>query len=123
MKKVYVVELIKKFNESYEPYEHCQTKDIYEVSISKGEVEYFEEDDTYGDFELDDYISERFFLSNDNDRFVYGKEIDIEEYKELVKAWSIQSDFCIDETFAIENEAIKYAKDLITQLKNGDFNQ
>ena len=72
---------------------------------------------------MDDYISERFFLSNDNDRFVYGKEIDIEEYKELVKAWSIQSDFCIDETFAIENEAIKYAKDLITQLKNGDFNQ
>ena len=123
MKKVYVVELIKKFNESYEPYEHCQTKDIYEVSISKGEVEYFEEDDTYGDFELDDYISERFFLSNENDRFVYGKEIDIEEYEELVKDWSIQSDFCIDETFAIENEAIKYAKDLITQLKNGDFNQ
>ena len=119
MKKAYLVELTKNFNVGYHENE---SKDIYEVSIKKGEIEYYNVDDDYGDFEMDDYISEQMFLSNEKNRFVYGKEIDVEEYKEIVKDWDLQCDFPVYETFTAKNEAIKYAKDLITQLKNGDFN-
>ena len=110
MKKAYLVEMTKTMDV------------IYEVTIKKGEIEYYNVDDDYGDFEMDDYISEQMFLSNEKNRFVYGKEIDVEEYKEIVKDWDLQCDFDVYETFTAKNEAIKYAKDLITQLKNGDFN-
>ena len=109
-KEVYLVELI------YRSANDDELKDVFEVSVKYGYADYDEKDEQWENFEGTDY-DEQLFLSDSKSGFVFGKEIEDINWDEydFTKWYG-------EEYFEEEDEAIKYAEDLITQLKNGDFN-
>jgi len=119
MKEVYYVELINRTSSNED------LGDIYELNISCGEAE-FVKDDEYGDyyenFEREYYISEQMFLSESLELFVYGKEIDFDEFDDMGGFSEYDfSKWYEEEYFKTEEEAIKYAENLMVHLKNGDL--
>ena len=117
-KKIYLVELINRCASHDD-----ELKDIYEVSISDGFAVYDKEYESWEDFERSDYISERFFLSSSKDEFVFGKEITESEFDELGGFDEYEfADWHIEEYIEGEDEANKYAEELINDLKNGKYN-
>ena len=80
MEELYFVELINRTAPDDE------LGDVYEVSVSCGEGEFVKDDeigDYCEDFERNYYISEQMFLSESMEQFVYGKEIDSDEFDEM----------------------------------------
>ena len=119
MEEVYFVELINRTAPDDE------LGDVYEVSVSCGEGEFVKDDelgDYCEDFERNYYISEQMFLSESMEQFVYGKEIDSDEFDEMGGYSEYDfSKWYKQEYFKTEKEAMKCAENLITQVKKGDW--
>jgi len=98
-KEIYLVELV---------YMSAEMYNVYEVSVSIGYADWDEEIEQWDNFERNDYVSERYFLSDSKKGFIFGNEIENIDWDEIDV-----SKLYIDEYYEDEEEANKYAEKLI----------
>ena len=108
-KEIYLVELV---------YMSAEMYNVYEVSVSIGYADWDEEIEQWVNFERNDYVSERYFLSDSKKGFIFGNEIENIDWDEIDV-----SKLYINEYYEDEEEANKYAEKLIEELKNGKWNR
>ena len=119
--EIYYVELVNRCAS-----DNDDLKDIFEISVSKGTAELVEEEG-YGDFlgenfEREYYLSSKLFLSKSKDLFVFGSEIESDEFDKLGGYQEYGFAKWYDEKwYKSEKKAIKYSEELLVNLKNGKW--
>ena len=119
--EIYYVELVNRCAP-----DNDNLKDIFEISVSKGTAELVEEEG-YGDFlgenfEREYYLSSKLFLSKSKDLFVFGSEIESDEFDKLGGYQEYGFAKWYDEKwYKSEKKAIKYSEELLVNLKNGKW--